>query len=203
LNLSGRSFISSYGRPLLAVAFLAAAAFFFHLMILVPLEESLAAKETSWQAERPKIGRLTRLKTAHEDLLQFWRTLPDKATFPQLISFISESAAEHRLFIPAISYQPDKVEIPGMVKVVISFNVKGSYQEIRKLIDELERSRYFLIIENLVLASSAKEGEIIQLQLRIAAYLRDQNAKGEAGGAAQPGPSRTIRTRSGPDEPVL
>lgn len=186
----------------MSVAFLAAGALFFHLSILVPLEESLAAKEASWQSERPKIGQLTRLKTAQEDLLQFWQTLPEKTTFPQLISFISESATGHHLFIPAISYQPDKVEIPGLMKVLISFNVKGSYQEIRKLIDELERSRYFLIIENLVLASSAKEGEIIQLQLRIAAYLRDQNAKGPAA-AAQPGPGRTIRTQSGSDEPVL
>ena len=170
-------------------------------MVLVPLEESLAAKEASWQSERPKIGQLPRLKTAHEDLLQFWQTLPEKTVFPQLISFISESASEHRLFIPAISYQPDKVEIPGMMKVLISFNVKGSYQEIRKLIDELERSRYFLVIENLVLASSAKEGEVIQLQLRIASYLRDKSAKGPAGAAPQP--PRTIRTQSGGEEPVL
>jgi len=201
LNLSGRSFISSYGRPLVGLAFLAAGALFFHLMVLVPLEESLAAKEASWQSERPKIGQLTRLKTAHEDLLQFWQTLPEKTVFPQLISFISESASEHRLFIPAISYQPDKVEIPGMMKVLISFNVKGSYQEIRKLIDELERSRYFLVIENLVLASSAKEGEVIQLQLRIASYLRDKSAKGPAGAAPQP--PRTIRTQCGGEEPVL
>lgn len=203
MNLSGRSFITSYGRPLLWVAFLAAGALLFHLAILVPLEASLAAKEASWQSERPKIGQLTRLKTAHEELLQFWQTLPEKTAFPQLISFISESAAEHRLFIPAISYQPDKVEIPGMVKVLISFNVKGSYQEIRKLIDGLERSRYFMVIENLVLASSAKEGEIIQLQLRIAAYLRDQNTKGSTGAGLKSAPGRTIRTQGGPDEPAL
>ena len=103
----------------------------------------------------------------------------------------------------AISYQPDKVEIPGMVKVMISFNVKGPYQEIRKLIYTLEQSRYFLIVENLVLTSSAKEGEIIQLQLRIAAYLRNKDPKESAGTIPKSASERAIKAKSGSDEPLL
>lgn len=203
MNLSDRSFFSSFARPLSLVALLAAGALFFHFAVLVPLEENLKSKEVSWRSERPKIGQLTRLKTAQEELLQFWETLPVETALPQLVSFISESAGEHRLSIPAISYQPDKVEIAGMVKVVISFNVKGSYQEIRKLIYTLEQSDYFLVIENLVLASSAKEGEVIQLQLRIAAYLRNKNTRGPAGAAAQSGGGRAIKAKSGADAPLL
>jgi len=203
LNLSDRSFVSSIRRPLFASAFFAAGFLSFHFLVLVPLEENLRSKEVSWQSERPKIGQLTRLKTAQEELLQFWETLPNETAFPQLISFISDSAEGHRLSIPAISYQPAKVEIPGMVKVLISFNVKGPYREIRKLIHGLEQSRYFLIIENLVLASSVKEDENIQLQLRIAAYLRNKNTQAPAGANAQSGPGQAIKTKIAPDDPLL
>lgn len=202
MNLSDRSFFSSFARPLLGVALLSAGALFFHFAVLVPLDENLRAKEKSWRSERPKIGQLTRLKTAQEDLLQFRETLPVETALPQLVSFISDSAGEHRLSIPAISYQPDKVEIPGIVKVVISFNVKGRYQEVRKLIYTLEQSHYFLVIENLVLASSVKEGEAIQLQLRIASYLRNKSAR-EPAAAEQSGPGRAIKAKSGTDESLL
>jgi Tfp pilus assembly protein PilO len=203
LNLSDRSFSSFFGWPLFGAAFLAAILLFFHFFILVPLQANLESKEASWQSERPKISQLTRLKTAQEDLLQFWETLPAETTFPQLISFISESAGAHQLSIPAISYQPDKVEIPGMVRVLISFSVKGPYQEIRNLIYTLEQSRYFLIIENLVLASSAKEGEIIQLQLRIAAYLRNKDSNDPAGGKTPSRSGRAIKAESSPEAPLL
>jgi Tfp pilus assembly protein PilO len=171
-------------------------------VVVAPLQQSLESKEASWRSERPKIGQLTRLKTVQEDLLQFWEALPVETDFPQLISFISESAGARQLSIPAISYQPDKVEIPGMVKVMISFNVKGPYQQIRKLIYSLEQSQYFLIVENLVLASSAKEGEIIQLQLRIASYLRNKNVK-EPSTETKSSTGRAIKAKNGSEEPLL
>ncbi|GEM_PF-5378054 len=175
---SWKWFVARFGRHLLVLLLLAAVLLFVHEGLVAPLEKEIAAKESAWQAERPKIGQLTRLKATQEDLLLFREHLPEGTSLPDLVSFISGAAAAHHLLIPSISYQPEKVEVPGLMKVLIPFNVKGNYREIRNLIYELEQSDYFLVIENLVLASSVKEGEAIQLQLRIAAYFRENAEKG-------------------------
>lgn len=203
MNLFRHSFLSVFPRHLVGIALLGGGLLFFHFGWVVPLEDELEAKEASWRSERPKIGELTHLKTVQEDLIRFWDGLPDETSLPRMVSFISESAGAHRLAIPAISYQPDQVEIPGMVKVVISFNVKGQYRQIRELIHRLERSRYFLVIENMVLASSAKEGEMIQLQLRIAAYLRKPEGNGSAGTAPKPDADRRKKTEAGLESPLI
>lgn len=168
--LSGKRLLFRFGRHFLLLALLAALFLFVHLGKVVPLQKEILAKETTWQAERPKIGRLTTLKAAQQDLVLFRQRLPEETALPEVVSFVSESAAAHRLSIPAISYQPENAGAPGLMRVLISFSVKGSYRDIRNLIYRLEQSRYFFILENVVLASSSREGEAIQLQLRIAAY---------------------------------
>lgn len=171
--------IARFGRHLLLFAVLAVILLLLHTGWVIPLEQEIAAKETAWQSERPKIGQLTNLKATQEELLLFRQRLPEEVTLPELVTFVSESAAAHHISIPTISYTPERIDVPGLAKVVISFGVKGNYREIRNLIYRLEQSRYFLIIENLVLASSnVKEGEAIQLQLRLAAYFRANAEKG-------------------------
>lgn len=182
-----RSFLSGLGRHLFGFFLITAVVLFLHLGLVLPLEQSLRSREASWQSERSKINQLALLKTAQQDLVHFYQALPGETVFPELVSFISESAVEHHLSTSTISYQPEGTEAAGIDKVVISFNVKGKYQDIRKLIDRLEQSDYFLIIENLVLASSSepgskaegsRPGEAIQLQLRLAAYLREKGISG-------------------------
>lgn len=172
MTLSLKGFVARFGIPLFLLLFSAGILLFVHTGMVVPLREEIVAKETRWQSERPKIGQLTALKAAQQDLVLFRQRLPQEAALPEVVSFVSESATAHRLSIPAISYQPENVGVPGLMRVLISFSVKGSYRDIRNLISRLERSRYFLILENLVLASSTRGGEAIELQLRIAAYFR-------------------------------
>lgn len=171
--LSAKGFLAHFGRPLFLFLLLAGLFLFVHAGKVVPLQKEIIARETTWQSERPKIGQLTTLKTAQQELMLFHQRLPEETALSEVVSFVSDSAAAHRLSIPAISYQPEKVGAPGLMKVLISFSVKGNYRDIRNLIYRLEQSGYFLVLENLVLASSSREGEAIQLQLRIAAYFRE------------------------------
>lgn len=171
--LSVKGFLAHFGRPLFLFLLLAGLFLFVHAGRVVPLQKEIIARETQWQSERPKIGQLTTLKTAQQELILFHQRLPEETALSEVVSFVSDSAAAHRLSIPAISYQPENVGAPGLMKVLISFSVKGNYRDIRNLIYRLEQSGYFLVLENLVLASSSREGEAIQLQLRIAAYFRE------------------------------
>ncbi|MBI3804496.1 MAG: type 4a pilus biogenesis protein PilO [Nitrospirae bacterium] len=182
---SGKWLMTHFGRSLLLLALLGGVFLFVHLGMVVPLQTEIDTKEAAWQAERPKISQLTLLKSAQQDLVLFRENLPKETALPELVSFISETAGSNRLSIPSISYQPEKVDVPGLMKVGIAFNVKGHYPDIRNFIYRLERSRHFLIIENLVLASAFKEGEAIQLQLRIAAYLREAGSDKSAHPAAR------------------
>jgi Tfp pilus assembly protein PilO len=170
--LSVRGFIARFGPHFFLLVLLAGLLLFVHMGMVAPFQRELAAKESTWQSERPKIGQLTTLKTAQEDLVLFRQRLPEEAALPEVVSFVSDSAAAHRLSIPSISYQPENVGGSGLMRVLISFGVRGNYRDIRNLIHRLEQSPYFLVLENLVLASSSREGEAIQLQLRIAAYFR-------------------------------
>lgn len=172
--LSGKRLVARFGRHFLLFALLAGILLFLHAGRVAPLQKEILAKETAWQSERPKIGQLTTLKAAQQDWVLFCQRLQEEAALPELVSFVSEAAAANRLSIPAISYHPEKVGVPGLTRVLISFSVKGNYRDIRNLIYRLEQSRYFLVLENLMLASSGKEGEAIQLQLRMAAYFRDE-----------------------------
>lgn len=165
--------LSRFGWPLLIVGALAATLLFFHFGVVGRAQNQLEAKEEAWKLERPKIGQLALLKTTQEDLVRFRKALPPETAFPQLISFISDLADKRSLSIPGISYQPAETEAPSVARILISFNLKGDYRDIRKFIYEIEQSSYFLIIENMVLASSPKEGEKIQLELRTAAYLHE------------------------------
>ena len=172
MSLLPKSFAPLFSRYLFATGILIAFFFFVHFQVLGRTQREIESKESTWRSERPKIGRLAFLKGAQEDLTRFKETLPEEAVLPELVSFISELAAKYHLTIPTISYQPQKTDAPGVAKIIISFTLKGEYREIRKFLYEIEKSRYFLIIETMVLASSVKEGEKIQLQLQVAAYLR-------------------------------
>lgn len=195
MGLLPKSFFILFYRPLAATAFLIGLFLFVHFGIVERAQSEIASKESAWNLERPKIGRLTLLKTAQEDLIRFKETLPEETILPRLVSFISRLAESRRLVMPTISYQPHKTEAPEVAKIMISFSLKGDYREIRRFIYEIERSHYFLIIENVVLASSVKEGEKIgrpgaerpiELQLQMAAYLRptETNEKAPRPGGA-------------------
>lgn len=73
----------------------------------------------------------------------------------------------------------------GATVMHIAFNVQGTYQQVRRLINLIELSDEFMIIDQLALASSAEDNSgVINLTIRIKTLFRDP--KGESTASALP-----------------
>jgi len=59
----------------------------------------------------------------------------------------------------------------GASEVAITFGVEGTYEQVRRLINLLELSRQFVIIDEIALAS--REGQTLTLNLRLKTLFRD------------------------------
>lgn len=154
---------------------------FFHLLFWSPLQARIQAQEAQWRAERPKVGELKRYEKAQVELTEFWKVLPRRDSFPQLIAWLSDLGEKHRLEIPDITYQQRKETVQDLTRRSLSFGVSGTYKDIRSFIGDVERSDKFLIIEDLNLIKPGRDHkDPIQLQLRMVVYLRPSSieAKG-------------------------
>lgn len=66
----------------------------------------------------------------------------------------------------------------GVTEVSISFGVSGTYEQVRRLINLLELSRQFIIIEGIVL--TAADEQTLSLDLRLKTIFRDDPNQGAA-----------------------
>jgi len=66
----------------------------------------------------------------------------------------------------------------GATEVSISFGVEGTYDQVRRLINLLELSRQFVIIERISL--SASEAQVLKLNLQLKTIFRDEQQPGVA-----------------------
>jgi hypothetical protein len=69
----------------------------------------------------------------------------------------------------------------GATEIGITFGVSGTYEQVRRLINLLELSRQFVIIEGIGL--NASDDQTLTLNLKLKTIFRDE--RNEAGGAAQ------------------
>ncbi len=65
-----------------------------------------------------------------------------------------------------------KRETLGATEVTITFGVRGTYEQARRLINLLELSRQFVIIESITLATA--EDQALSLNLRLKSIFRDE-----------------------------
>ncbi len=168
MNRMTRSFKMGLGMALLLLCGLLV----LHFGLLRGRHQAVAQKEAAWRSEQATVALLTQMKRAQEDVARFLDALPTVNQLPQLSAFLSEAASLNRLPTPAISYRSEKAGVPGLVAVQTSLQLEGRYRDLRKLIDDLERSRYFLIIQDIGLSAPNGEDAGVQLQLELLSYMR-------------------------------
>lgn len=113
---------------------------------------------------------------------EHWATQPQRLTL--LIAEVKRLAAASSLAPPSYSFDLKAVKSEnapgrrsaflGASEVGISFTVKGSYQQIRRLINLLELSRQFVIIDKISLAEA--EADQLTLNLHLKTLFRDEPA---------------------------
>jgi uncharacterized protein YxeA len=108
-----------------------------------------------------------------------WAT--QQARFTKLFSEVTRLAMASSLEPASYSFQRgearrvssgSKRETLGATEVSISFGVKGTYAQVRRLINLLELSRQFVIIESIGL--TAAENDTLSLALKLKTIFRDE-----------------------------
>ncbi|HEX6639490.1 MAG TPA: hypothetical protein VF215_00180, partial [Thermoanaerobaculia bacterium] len=116
---------------------------------------------------------------------EHWATQPER--FTKLFAEVTRLAMASSLEPAAYSFQRgeakrvssgSKRETLGATEVNISFGVRGTYEQVRRLINLLELSRQFVIIEGITL--NATENENLSLELRLKTIFRDEQPGGAA-----------------------
>ncbi len=169
-----QAFESIFFKGCLAVAVaLLGGLLVLHFGILRTHQQEMTQKEATWQSEQDTVRRLTRMKQVQGDFSRFLASLPTVNQLPQLSAFLAEKTDLNHLPPAAVSYRSESTKIPGIVAVQTALHLEGEYRDLRKLIDDLERSRYFLVIQNIGLSTSGSEAATVQLKLDLASYMRE------------------------------
>jgi hypothetical protein len=153
--------------------------------------DSLDARLAQVQAEydQTRIARLRAEQTlasyrnVEKDVLavfnEHWATQPERFTklFGEVMRLTTASSLEPRTYsfghgeAKRVS-SGSRRETLGATEVSISFGVKGTYQQARRLINLLELSQQFVIIESIRL--NAADGQALSLDLELKTIFRDE-----------------------------
>jgi Tfp pilus assembly protein PilO len=183
---------------ILALILVANAAFFFTYRVqyqtrIDTLDERLA--QVQGELDAAHTARVTAEQTfqsyrkVQNDVLavfnEHWATQPER--FTKLFAEVTRLAMASSLEPAAYSFQRgearrvssgSKRETLGATEVNISFGVRGTYEQVRRLINLLELSRQFVIIEGITL--NATEDETLSLELKLKTIFRDEQPGGAA-----------------------
>ncbi|HVR41952.1 MAG TPA: hypothetical protein VMS56_00790 [Thermoanaerobaculia bacterium] len=105
---------------------------------------------------------------------EWWATPQERLT--PLILEMRELARRSELRPRSIAYSTDDRGTGDTASLAISFGVSGSYEQVRRLINLIEVSNQFVIIEEIGLGESGGATGDLSLTLRLRTLFRDSGA---------------------------
>lgn len=114
------------------------------------------------------------------------RLATEESRLTLLILEVKELARQAGLEPPSLSYSEQQIEEFGLARKSIVFGVSGRYAQIRALVNFLELSELFLILEEIRLRE--REGDTLGIDLKIATLFAvpDEVEAAVAGAGGQP-----------------
>lgn len=108
-----------------------------------------------------------------KDLETFRRAIPEKGELSELIGDIFALAGRSGLEIDQIGYAPKELKDEQLLLYSLSFNVAGSYVQIKKFIFSLEHSPRLIVIDAISLSGAKEEQkDNVKMQIRLSTYFR-------------------------------
>jgi type IV pilus assembly protein PilO len=170
------------GLGLLLLANLVAALFAFHLVGSSPeaLEQQLASARVQLQSGQMRLNRSRLLtakigngKTESENFLATYLTTR-RHTYSTIISDINDMAKTAGMKTQEWTIAPlDPIEgSDDLDMMTISINFEGSSAQLVKLVNLIDRSPRFLIIESMQAAPQPK-GDVLSVNLKINVFVRE------------------------------
>ena len=182
---------------ILAVLLLANAVYFFTYRVryqarLDGVEQDLAQKQQ--QLEQARLARL-RAEKRYQSYRQIERDVQrvydehwstERARLTALIAEVKRLSQASSLVPPSYGFDQDKAKVVsagsrgrtreiGVTEVGIAFAVNGTYEQVRRLINLLELSRQFVIIDQIGL--TAQDGQSLAVNLHVKTLFRDETPR--------------------------
>jgi hypothetical protein len=169
----------------LLAANLVVASLAFDLFGLSPeaLSQALVAANARLQADQARLNRsrfltanIGRGKTESDTFLAGYLTTR-RHTYSTIISEITETAKTAGMKTQEVTIAPlDPIEgSDDLSMMTVSVNFEGGFAQLVKLVNLLDRSPRFLIIESMQVAPQPK-GDVLNTNLKLNAFIKDDQA---------------------------
>src|SRR5579863_4486776 len=173
------------GLGILLLANLVASLFAFHIIGPSPesLNQSLIAARAQLQAVQQRLTRSRRLtanidtgKAQSETFLANYMT-DSRHTYSTILTQIRQTEKAAGMAGKEETIAPlDPIEgSDDLDMMTLSVNFEGTYSQLVKLVNLLDRSPRFLIIESMTAAPQPK-GDILNANIKLNAFVKDDNA---------------------------
>lgn len=158
--------------PLSLAVIAAAANAAIYVAVYAPSRLALERADAAWRDGRDLIARYKTYQQTHEEVTSLISQATAREDLPKVVTTLASWAKRRGLRIPEVNYQPEKLDLKDFQKVGLSFSVSGPYGDVRRFLDDLERSSPFLAVESLSLGRARGEEGRLEMQVKVAAYLR-------------------------------
>jgi Tfp pilus assembly protein PilO len=165
------------------------------LFIVLPEKQRISKLQTSFSQQRNQIGeqqhelkilqrRLAALQKAQKDLDMIYNQVlaQKKVGVTAIRQELQDLAGSLSVQRGGLDYDYDDLPEYGLRHFSLAVPVEGPYREIRRFINDIERSQYFLILDRVDLSAEreSKSGEGVTLNFQLSTYLRDEELKANA-----------------------
>jgi Tfp pilus assembly protein PilO len=166
--------------PLFTLAALNVAVYLAYTMPRSLKERSAAARASVLRGELERDRRVAAslrdrsdaMKTNRLDIDRFYARLGPKGTLAQVRAEITTLARELGLKVGALSYNTEAVKGgEGVVQMQMKMNVAGTYRELAAFLDRLERSTYFVTVDQIQIGKR-EQGADAGLDVTLSAFYR-------------------------------
>jgi Tfp pilus assembly protein PilO len=165
------------------------------LFIVLPEKQKISKLQTSFSRQRNEIGeqqnelkvlqrRLAALQKAQKDLDLIYNQIlaQKKVGVTAIRQELQDLAGSLSVERGGLDYDYDDLPEYGLRHFSLAVPVEGAYREIRRFINDIERSQYFLILDRVDISAEkeSKSGENVTLNFQLSTYLRDEELKANA-----------------------
>ena len=165
------------------------------LFIVLPEKQKISRLQSSFSEQRNQIGeqqrdlkvlrrRLSALQRAERDLDRIYNQVlaQKKVGVTAIRQELQDLAGSLGVERGGLDYEYDDLPQFGLRHFSLALPVEGPYREIRRFINDIERSQYFLILDRVDLSAEreSRSGESVTLNFQISTYLRDEELKTNA-----------------------
>ena len=166
--------------PLFTLAALNVAVYLAYTMPRSLGERSAAARASVLRGEVERDRRVTAalrdrsdaMKTNRLDIDRFYARLGPKGTLAQVRAEITTLARELGLKVGGFSYAAEGVKGgEGVAQLQTRMNVSGTYRKLAAFLDRLERSTYFVTVDQIQIGKRDQGGEA-GLDITLSAFYR-------------------------------